>query len=211
MQYMPYTELTAVPDLSLFRFVSEGRGGLITKEIRFAELPDSGMYSVHMGDIKQNGDFDPSAISNNGDRNRVLATVIVAIEIYTKKYPARSILIGGFNEQRARLFRIAIGVNFKRISRIFTILEGHEGRFFPFSPDTKSTVFHLRRRKLSGKSMCETPICVLTNDEEGAKVSEDLLRQKADIFKMCAKRLPEEKNPALGGRVKEMNEANDPL
>jgi|GEM_PF-530375 hypothetical protein len=207
MQYKPYTQLESVPDLSIFRFKSKGPVGLITKEIRFAELPDSGMYSVHMGDIKQNGDFDQSAISNNGDRNRVLATVIVAIEIYTKKYPARSILIGGFNEQRARLFRMAIGVNFERISRVFTVLEVLDGRFLPFKPDTKSTVFHLRRRKLHGKSICEIPICVLTNDEEATKIHENLLREKADIFEMCAKRFPEEENPALRGQVNEMNDA----
>jgi hypothetical protein len=204
MQYKPYTDLMAVPDLSIFRFISEGVPAHITKEIRFAELPDSGMYSIHMGDIKQNGDFDPFAISNNGDRNRVLATVFRAIEMYTEKYPARSILIGSLTKQRARLFRIAIGANMKILSRVFTILEVHEGRFSPFKPNTDSTIFHLRRKKLPGNKICATPASLPVNEDR--KVQGDLLRQKDDIFELCARGLPEEKDPASESQVNEIND-----
>jgi hypothetical protein len=187
MQYEPYTEMEVMPDLSLFRFVSAGPAGLITKEIRFAGLPDSGMYSVHLGDIRQNGDFDPSAVSNTGDRNRVLATVILAIELYTERYPGRSILIGGFDRQRARLFRLAIGVNFKKISQVFTILEVCEGRYLPFSPDTNSTIFHLRRRKLPDRKIQVIPASLPVNEHK--KADNDLLKQKDDIFALCDKGL----------------------
>jgi hypothetical protein len=193
MLYEPYTDLVALPDLSIFRFVSEGSLGFITKEIHFAQLPDTGMYSIHLGDIKQNGDFDSSVISNNGDRNRVLATVFRAIEVYTGRYPDRSILIGGLTRHRARLFRMAIGANWKRLSGAFTILERREGRFSPFRPDTDSTIFHWRRRKLSGKKIDALPASLPVDDS--MKVHKDLLQQKDDIFALCAKGLSEEKSP----------------
>ena len=149
-------DLVALPDLSVFQFISEGVQGRITKQIHFIQVYRPGIYILQLGDIDENGGFDRSLVSNNGDRNRVLATVILAIEVYTERYPDRSIRIWSYFAERSRLFRIAIGNNLQQLSASFTIQEIGEDGFLFFKKDINSADFELRRKKIANSEIRTT-------------------------------------------------------
>jgi hypothetical protein len=156
MNYEPYMDLVALPDLSVFQFISEGPWGRITKQIHFTLLFKPGIYVLQLGDINKYGGFDRCAISNNGDMNRILATVILAIEVYTERYPDRSIRIWSLSAERSRLFRIAIGNNLRLLSAKFTVQSMAREGFLFFKKDIDSAYFELKRQRLADNTSYTT-------------------------------------------------------
>lgn len=147
MNYEPYEDLVALPDLSVFQFISEGPWGRITKQIHFTLLCKPGVYMLQLGDLMADGEFNRSVISNNGDWDRVLATVIQAMEVYTERYPGRSIRIWSLSMERSRLFRIAIGSNRRQLSTRFTIQPMLGGGFLFFRKNKNRVRFELSRQR----------------------------------------------------------------
>src|ERR1700733_1206639 len=111
MQYENYPAFHIADDLSLFEFISVGKKGSILKRIAFMRTDKAGVYNLAFGDIDENGEIDDFTISDNGDRNKILATVAKAIDEYTRKYPRRWVIFKGSTQERTRLYRMAIGLN----------------------------------------------------------------------------------------------------
>lgn len=80
-----------------------------------------GIYNLAFGDIIENGEIDDYCITDNGDRNKILATVFDVVNTYTARYPERMIYFRGSTIERTRLYRIAIGLNLEELSRVFDI------------------------------------------------------------------------------------------
>jgi hypothetical protein len=156
MNYEPYPDLVALPDLSDFQFISEGPRGRIAKQIQFTLLFKPRIYMLQLGDINEYGGFDRSAISNNGDKNRILATVIQAIEVFTTRYPDRSIRIWSLSAERSRLFQIAISKNFQQLSTKFTVQTMAREGFLLFRKDIDKTDFVLNHKKTPDNTICTT-------------------------------------------------------
>lgn len=111
-------------DSTLFEFSSIGRKGVIKKVIRFSQTNHSLVYNLGFGDKLIEGDgifIDDKAISDNGDRDKILATIANAIFVFTAYYPERYIYFTGVTPARMRLYRIAISNNLKELSLRFSI------------------------------------------------------------------------------------------
>ena len=211
MHYEPYMDMVALPDLSVFQFISEGPRGRITKQIRFSLLVNPRIYDLELGDVNEYGGFDRTTVSNNGDRGRILATVIQAIEVYTESYPTRSIRIRSHSAERSRLFRIAIGANLRQLSASFTIRAANEGRFLPFKMDMDSTKFELKRKKTGHKAIRPTlaiqsrlfkkSVSVQLNNE--LPVGYSTVDDKKFYCGITEPRERRIKNPVLSGRVED--------
>ncbi|WP_414709865.1 DUF6934 family protein [Puia sp.] len=102
------------------------------KQIVFTQTNISGIYNLALGDVAENGEINDSRISDNGDRNKILATVVNAVEGYTKKYPRRRIAFKGSTAERTRLYRMAIGLHLNELGSKFEIYGLVEGEFKPF-------------------------------------------------------------------------------
>src|ERR1700744_1389535 len=121
MKYEVYTEIKITDDFSIFDFFSVGRKGLIPKRIEFMPTEISDIVNLAFGDIDESGEIDDYSISDNGDRNKILATVAFATEIYLNKYPERWVYFKGSTQERTRLYRMAIGLNFEELKSRFDI------------------------------------------------------------------------------------------
>jgi hypothetical protein len=62
--------------------------------------------------------FQP-AVSDNGDRNRILATIVRSIDFYTARYPRRWVYFTGNTNGKARLYRMAVTLHFEELSEKF--------------------------------------------------------------------------------------------
>ena len=115
MKYEIYSDLDYTYDYSVVDFLSIGKKGAIPKRITFTGTELVNVYNLAFGDIDENGELDDYRISDNGDRNKILATVVKVVDNYTKKYPLRWVIFSGSTKERTRLYRIAVGINLEVI------------------------------------------------------------------------------------------------
>jgi hypothetical protein len=108
MHYPKYSEIIASPDFDVYEFIRTGIRGNIIKKIQFTETRHYGIYNLGFGDKINDEDIDDETDSNNGDRDKVLATVAEVVYFYTSVYPDRNIIFFGTNDARTRLYRMAI-------------------------------------------------------------------------------------------------------
>ncbi|MXN91644.1 hypothetical protein GR160_10435 [Flavobacterium sp. Sd200] len=93
----------------LFEFTSEGVKGKIPKLIKFSETHLKDFYNLGFGDKDiATGDIDDLAISNNGDSEKVLATVVSAVYAFTDRYRDAWVYAVGSTPVRTRLYRMGI-------------------------------------------------------------------------------------------------------
>ena len=116
MKYPIYSDYTASPDLSVFEFTSIGIKGVIKKRIAFIPTDVKSVYHLAFGDIDEENEIDDYNVTDNGDKNKILATVANAVDAYTKRYPMRWIYFRGSTEERTRLYRMAVGLNLAELS-----------------------------------------------------------------------------------------------
>ncbi|HEY4207373.1 MAG TPA: hypothetical protein VGM31_11200 [Puia sp.] len=82
MKYEIYADFKIADNYEVFEFTSIGKNREIQKRIEFTptELPN--IVNLAFGDVGPNNEIDDYCISDNGDRNKVLATIAYVIEIY---------------------------------------------------------------------------------------------------------------------------------
>jgi hypothetical protein len=115
-------ELKADKSLAVFEFVSEGPKGKIHKLVRFEETNLKGLYNLAFGDLDTTtGEINDSVISNNGDSDKVLATVVATVYAFTKKYPEVWIYATGSTKSRTRLYRIGLTKYLPEITEDFEL------------------------------------------------------------------------------------------
>lgn len=85
-------------------------------------------------------------VSNNGDRNKILATVFKVVDNYTERYPDRWIYITGSTKERTRLYRMAIGINLDELSKTFEIYAISNGELVLFTKNMEISAFIIKRK-----------------------------------------------------------------
>jgi len=133
-------------DLSRFDFVSIGEKGVIKKRIEFRPSNTEYVYQLGFGDVLPNDEVSDIAVSDNGDRDKVLATVVRALTMFTNKYPDYWVHFEGSTDSRTRLYRMVITLRYKQLSSIFDIYGAQEGNVIPFKEGAHFTAFLFRKK-----------------------------------------------------------------
>ena len=105
-----------------FYFISIGRKGRIKKLIKFQAMNKPNYFNLSFGDIIANDKIDDKRITDNGDSQKVLATVAYAVIKFTDINPDARIVIVPISLARTRLYRIGISNNLYEINKEFTLL-----------------------------------------------------------------------------------------
>jgi uncharacterized protein DUF6934 len=150
VKYEFYAAVRTADDLSTLDFVSTGKSGNFRKRVVFMRTEIEGVYNLAFGDVTENGEIDDYSITDNGDRNKILATVFDVVNTYTVRYPEHMIYFRGSTKERTRLYRIAIGLNFEELSQVFDIYVEIEGdnRVIPFRKNLEVEAFLVKRKSL---------------------------------------------------------------
>ena len=146
MKYEMYSQFEINHDFSAIDFISIGKNGAIPKRITFTTTELGNVYNLAFGDVDENGDLDDCRISDNGDRNKILATVFYVVDTYTKKYPERWIFFSGSTKERTRLYRIAVGLNLEELSQIFEIYAFVQEELKLFAKNMEINAFVIKRK-----------------------------------------------------------------
>ena len=145
---LPKYQLKATDKLSSYEFVSEGPKGLIVKRIQFTLINKDDVFNLAFGDKDPvSGTIDDLAISNNGDSEKILATVIGAVYAFCDKNPDAWILATGSSASRTRLYQIGIAKYYQDITEEFEIYGLIEENWELFESGKNYLAFLAKRKK----------------------------------------------------------------
>ena len=145
---LPKYQLKSGEQLSSFEFISEGPNGFIVKRVQFTLLNTKGVYNLAFGDKDpQSGTLNDLAVSNNGDSEKVLATVAGAVYIFCDNHPGSWIFITGSTQSRTRLYRMGISKFLEELSLDFAIYGRLNEQWERFESGKRYTAFLAYRKK----------------------------------------------------------------
>lgn len=127
----PKYHLKAESKFTRFEFISEGNKGTIRKLIEFQATSEAEFYNLAFGDKDPlTGDLNDLAVSNNGDTEKVLVTVVAALYVFFDNYPTAFVYATGSTKARTRLYRMGINKFYQEMQNDF-YLYGQVGDHFP--------------------------------------------------------------------------------
>ena len=144
---LPRYELKAESSLMVFEFTSEGGKGQIPKLIKLSETTLKGFYNLAFGDKDiDTGDIDDTVVSNNGDSEQVLATVVSDVYAFTDYENDAWVYATGSTKSRTRLYRMGITKYLDEIKQDFHVYGLLNGEWEHFEKDVDYTAFVVRRK-----------------------------------------------------------------
>ena len=110
---------------TLFAFSSQGKNGVIIKIVTYQEtgkmIDGNEVYNLAFGDYdSETGQLDDMAISDNGDMERVLATVAQTVILFFQHNPDIIVEAKGSTPARTRLYQMLIT---KYIAELFSFAD----------------------------------------------------------------------------------------
>ena len=130
----------------LFEFTSIGPKGEIKKLVQYAETSIKGYYNLGFGDKDEAGEINDAIITNNGDSQKVLATVASTVYAFTNHHRDACIYIQGNSVARTRLYRMGISNNLVELRQHFYIFGYLHKQWEEFSSGKDYFAFLIRRK-----------------------------------------------------------------
>lgn len=144
---LPRYELKAEKSLMVFEFISEVTKGQIPKLIKYSETNLKDMYNLAFGDKNPaTGEIDDKVVSNNGDSEKVLATVVATVYAFSDKYEDAWIFATGSTKAGTRLYRMGITRYIDEIKVNFEVYGLRENEWEPFEKEVTYDAFLVRRK-----------------------------------------------------------------
>ena len=134
-------------DFQTYEFTSVGSKGEIIKVVRYSEINVKGFYNLGFGDKDPiTGYISDLTVTNNGDSQKVLATVAATLYAFTDANPGATIIATGSTETRTRLYRMGITNNLEEIKKDFIIMGLTETNWETFRRNITYGAFLVRRK-----------------------------------------------------------------
>lgn len=140
-------ELIAGRNLTTFEFLSEGKKGKIIKVIQFQQMNLENLYNLAFGDKNaETGILDDKVVTDNGDSEKVLATVVAALYAFADRYPDAWVYATGSSSARTRLYRMGINKYFDIVAIDFEIMGEYQNEWEWYEHGKDYQAFAVRRK-----------------------------------------------------------------
>ncbi len=144
---LPKYRLKAERSLMVFEFTSQGPKGQIPKLVKYSETNLKDMYNLAFGDKDaKTGRINDTIISNNGDSDMVLSTVVSTVYAFTDKYPDAWVFATGSTKARTRLYRMGITKYITEIKKDFQIFGLRDDEWEKFEKEVEYEAFLVKRK-----------------------------------------------------------------
>ena len=144
---LPKYDIRTGETVFIYEFTSVGTKGSIQKMIDFQYTNLKDFYNLAFGDKDPiTGEIDDKVVSNNGDMEKVLATIVAAVYSFTDRFPEAWIYAEGSTPARTRLYQINIVKHFDELKRNFQLLCLLNGEWEEFRPNINYDAFVVRRK-----------------------------------------------------------------
>lgn len=135
-------QLKSGEQLEVFEFVSIGPKGKIPKIVQYTPTNYKDLYNLGFGDKNiETGEIDDIIISNNGDSEKVLSTVVATLYAFIDKHKEAMVYATGSTKPRTRLYRKGITKYLDEIKEDFKIYGEFENRWEVFQKDVDYEAF----------------------------------------------------------------------
>lgn len=136
----------------VFEFISKGIHGSISKLIIYNQTHLHNFYNLGFGDKNETtGQIDDEVVTNNGDSEKVLATVASTLYIFMEKFPDAMVFAIGSTKARTRLYRIGISNNLIEIQEDFKIYGLAEDKWQDFQKQKEYKAFLVVKKNVNLK------------------------------------------------------------
>ncbi|WP_158800146.1 hypothetical protein [Pedobacter sp. L105] len=138
-------------DFKNYAFYSSGPKGHLKKTVRFHQVSylNETVYNLGFGDEDAvTGKIDDRAISNNEDKDLVLATVASIINEFCAHYMKYFILIVGSTPSRTRLYQMAASRLLEHMKLDYNILGLKDDQWTHFERKKNYTGFLVKKKEL---------------------------------------------------------------
>jgi hypothetical protein len=127
---------------TIFEFYSQGPRGNILKRVAYTPTTISNLWQLVMGDYNTETDeIDFLNVTNNNDREKVLATVGSTLYSFFDKMPQVMVYARGSTNSRTRLYQIGINSMYEQIIQDFEVYGELDGEFERFSKNKNYNSF----------------------------------------------------------------------
>jgi len=134
-----------VNEENTYSFISIGRKGLILKVVRFDEIEPT-IFNLGFGDFDfEKQTLSDSIVSDNGDMEKILATVVSILNDFLQNNPKFSVFIVGSTLSRTRLYQIAINRYYEDFKVYFDIFGYRNSEFDVFQKNVNYESFLVRK------------------------------------------------------------------
>ena len=135
-------------DFKDYEFYSIGPKGRIKKVVLFTRVVrESTFYNLAFGDIDPDtGLLDDTVVTDNNDRDLVLATVANTINDFCDRYGNHFIYAEGSTPARTRLYQISISALWDEISLNFDVYGFSDGEWRRFEKNVNYAAFFVKRK-----------------------------------------------------------------
>jgi hypothetical protein len=141
-------ELKSGEQLEAFEFVSVGDRGRIPKIVQYTPTNYKDLYNLGFGDKNSDtGEIDDTVISNNGDSEKVLATVVATLYAFIDKHKEAMVYATGSTKSRTRLYRMGITKYLDEIKEDFEIYGQIENEWEEFRKDVDYEAFLVKLKE----------------------------------------------------------------
>ena len=133
-----------------FEFESNGPKGKVRKIVRYSPQNAGGItyFNLGFGDLNpKTGKIDDLAITNNQDREKILATIAATVLEFTQHFPDVMVYAKGSTPARTRLYQIGISANWSEIEPLLHVF-GYEqnNSWQPFRKNVNYEAFLVKRK-----------------------------------------------------------------
>jgi hypothetical protein len=141
-------EIKSGEQLEVFEFVSIGPKGRIVKLVQYTPTNYKNLFNLGFGDKNINtGDIDDKIISNNGDSEKVLATVVATLYAFTQKHKDVMVYVTGSTKSRTRLYQIGISKYLDEVKKDFIIYGEIKNTWHKYEKDINYNSFLVMRKQ----------------------------------------------------------------
>jgi len=162
---------------SKYEFYSEGPVRHIQKIVEFQPLFSPGLpfYNLCFGDWNEKTQtIDDTAITNNGDAEKVLATVATIVVEFTCIFEQATVYAEGSNLARTRRYQIGINRFLNEIGEIFNVYGYVDECWEPFRKNINYQAFSIRRKKYLTLEEPNEPYMATSSDNNKKKTGEKI-------------------------------------
>jgi hypothetical protein len=143
---LPQYPVISSRDHHIYAFISEGPQGHIEKNVIYTHI-GANVYNLGFGDWNEEKQtVDDFSRSNNGDRDKILATVAHTALEFTYHFPRAQLFVKGSSPARTRLYQMSMADNLPEITEKFEIKGVQNGQWEVFRKGVNYEGFLVKRK-----------------------------------------------------------------
>ncbi|RTQ46091.1 hypothetical protein EJV47_23365 [Hymenobacter gummosus] len=121
----------------------------VDKLVLYSETDIPDVFNLALADVEADGSLSYTSVRNNGDLERILATVAQTLPLFFAQYPTALVAFSGSTPSRTRLYQIVLAREVQAVSDDFVISGLRGSSLEPFVPNQAYDGFVVAMRTTS--------------------------------------------------------------